>query len=313
VPIHDTGYRAWHGQPESPWGRWWVIAQTGIRLAWRSQWLRRMLFLAWLPSIYLGAALFFYEQMTRDGRTKDIVRVLPQFPEYSSLVRKIVAGDESARRDFWALILFTLFRYPQGILMVLLVGIIAPPLISNDLRSRAYLLYFSRPIDRLDYVVGKSFVVWTYLFLITALPALGLYVLGVALSPDLGAVWSTWDLPLRVLAAAVWLIVPTTAMALCFSSLTTESRYAGAAWFATWAMGWTAYTSLTTMDSTVPQAKPTDWTLVSLYHSLGRIQSWVFGLESDYQLVIPPVILIALLTVVCLAVLIRRVAAPLRV
>jgi hypothetical protein len=139
-----------------------------------------------------------------------------------------------------------------------------------------------------------------------------LYVLGVALSPDLSAIGSTWDLPLRVLAAAVWLIVPTTAMALCYSSLTMESRYAGAAWFATWAMGWTAYASLSMMESQESLGNPTDWTLLSLYHSLGRIQAWVFGLEPDYQQVIPPIILIGMLTIVCLAVLIQRVAAPLR-
>ena len=34
------------------------------------------------------------------------------------------------------------FRYPQAIAMVLVVGLIAPMMISYDFRSKAYLLYF---------------------------------------------------------------------------------------------------------------------------------------------------------------------------
>ena len=81
----------------------------------------------------------------------------------------------------WSLLLMAFFRYPQGLLMVLLVGMIAPSLISLDLRSRAFLLYFSRPITPLEYVFGKALVIWTYLAAVTTLPALVLYVLGVLL------------------------------------------------------------------------------------------------------------------------------------
>jgi hypothetical protein len=194
--------------------------------------------------------------------------------------------------------------------MVLLVGVIGPPLIANDIRSRAYLLYFSRPIERLDYVIGKSVVVWFYLLAITALPAFLLYAVAVGMSPDMSVVAYTWDLPLRVLGASAWLIVPTTALALCYSSLTSESRYAGYAWFATWAMGWVAYASLRLIPMT---SRDTPWSLVSLYHSLGRVQEWVFGLEKDYVDVLPAMIVLVVLTCLALLILFRRVAAPLRI
>ena len=127
---------------------------------------------------------------------------------------------DQARHHVWAWLLQTLFRYPQGVLMVLVVGLVAPPLIAQDVRSRAFLLYFSRPLTRGEYILGKAAVVWCYLLLITTLPALTLYVMAVLFSPDLSVVEHTWDLPLRILAASAVLMIPTTAVALFFSSLT---------------------------------------------------------------------------------------------
>ncbi len=64
-----------------------------------------------------------------------------------------------------------------------------------------------------------------------------MYLLGLLLSPDWAAFTSTWDLPLRILGASIVLVVPTTALALAFSSMTQESRYASFGWIATWVFG----------------------------------------------------------------------------
>ncbi len=318
MPIHDLGYRPLQQQriPRVP--RWWVIAQTGLQLSWKSQWLRRMLFLAWLPAVGLGLMLFVYEfSMTQPPERMGAHALLRNLPNSGSVIDSMLTDPAGARREVWAYLLLTLFRYPQGLLMVLVVALVAPPLISRDMQSRAFLLYFSRPLGRVDYLLGKMIVVWTYLALITTVPALSLYVLGVFLSPDLSVVGHTWDLPLRILGASVWLIVPTTALALCFSSLTRESRFAGFAWVAVWALGWAAYANLTALDlhgnRWSQNGFESRWTLISLYHSLGRVQAWVFGLEPDFVSVQGPITLLTILTLVSLAVLLRRISAPLRI
>lgn len=319
MPIHDLGYRALPVQTGWRVPRWWVIAQTGLRLSWKSQWLRRMLFLAWLPAIGLGILIFAYEfSLTQPAEQLGARALLRNMPNSGSVLESMQLDPAGARREVWAYLLLTLFRYPQGVLMVLVVALVAPPLISRDMQSRAFLLYFSRPLGRFDYVLGKAIVVWTYLALITTLPALSLYVLGVFLSPDFSVVAHTWDLPLRILAASVWLIVPTTAMALCFSSMTKESRFAGFAWVAVWALGWAAYANLTALDmhgdeQWMERGFESRWTLISLYHSLGSVQVWVFGLEKNFANVLAPVILLTVLTLVSLTVMLRRIAAPLRI
>ncbi len=273
MPIHDLGYRKLESRSYFNPMSWWVIATGGIQIAWRSFWLRRLLLLAWMPALTLGLCFFVFEQYKDDVSTEyqeqsgnpltgTVVewafskdrRLLPNSEPVRERLRELknALDDDlspkeienawsNLRHDVWALLLLTFFRYPQGILMVLVIGLIAPPLISTDVRTRAFLLYFSRPITQKEYILGKSVVVWCYLMLITTVPALVLYVVGVMLSPDLSVIFDTWDLPLRILAASAFLLIPTTMLALMFSSLTAESRFAGYAWFTAWALGWVAH------------------------------------------------------------------------
>ena len=316
VPLHDLGYRTWQGRLSPQWWRWWVIAQTGMRLAWRSRWLRRLLLVAWLPMMYVAIGFFVYEQLAAAPQTANVrdlaFMFIDEFPDAKELIKGLDQADPArARHWMWAWLLSTFFRYPQGVLMVLVVGLIAPPLIAQDVRSRAFLLYFSRPLARREYILGKGAVVTGYLLMITTLPALVLYVLGLLLSPGLSVVLHTWDLPLRILGASVVLIVPTTAMSLAFSSLTSESRYASFAWFAVWVLGWVAYVLL--IASLPGSFMRERWTLISLYHTLGRVQNWVFGFETDAAGLMSAGALLAGITVVSLLILFRRVSSPMRI
>ena len=313
MPIHDLGYRAWQGRLMPEVTRFWVIAQTGIALAWKNRWLRRLLLLAWVPALYLGVALFLFEQALANRSYMQIaLEFVGPFPGIDVVREALQTGDPVvARHTAWTWLLLMFFRYPQGLLMALVVGLIAPPLVAKDVHSRAFLLYFSRPLTRVEYILGKLAVVCAYVMMITTLPALSLYLLGVLLSPpDTAVLASTWDLPLRILAASVVLMVPTAALALAFSSLTSRTFYAGFAWFAVWLLGLVAYLIL---EGTLGSALPERWVLLSLYHSLGQVQTWIFGLEKSLSEVLPSAGLLAAIAVVSLVVLFHRVSSPMRI
>jgi hypothetical protein len=170
-----------------------------------------------------------------------------------------------------------------------------------------------------EYIAGKLAIVWTFVLLITTGPALLLYLLGVLLSPDLSVVTSTWDLPLRILLASAVLLIPTTTLALAFSSATTKSWMAGFAWFAVWIFGLMAYNVLHTsvqyqsQFSEQPLLLGERWTLISLYHTLGNVQGWIFGVEGSLTSILPSAFLLAALTGVSLIVLFQRVSSPMRI
>lgn len=331
MPLHDVGYRAWTGRRSLVAYRWWVIASTGIQLVWRGTWLRRTFFLAWLPAIMMAVAIFLYEQsIEHEEARRNVGGMLGRLVRIPEITQAFRNSPGEARHEVWSALLMTFFRSPQAIVVVLIVGIIAPRLISYDLRSKGFLLYFSRPISTTQYILGKSLVVWFYLALVSTLPALVLYVLGVLFSPQLGVIWQTWDLPLRVLAASIVLIIPTASVALALSACTTESRYAAFGWFAIWIVGWVSYATLTesatrdlrrvrgrgaidfeTVNSDL-MAIQEKWRFVSPYHVLGKIQQWVFGLQFDDSPLVPYIVAVVTITCVALLVVYLRVASQLR-
>ncbi len=357
MPLHDVGYRKWQGQPTSQISRFQIITSTGIRLASESRWVRRMLFFAWLPVMYWGVGFFVIERaMESDSNivtdTMEAANLPPlavavakqhtrpfndpvkisrllrnQFqmiPQVEMLAFTIETGDQTQTRNIvWRWLLMTFFRYPQALLILFLIGSIAPPLISRDIRSRAFLLYFSRPIGKLEYIFGKLCVPMGFIVFVTTLPALALYVFAILMSPDLSVFWATWDIPIRILLATVALVIPTASLALMLSSLTQESRYASFAWFTVWALGhgaWVAVLFATAIQLGRPpmyavvmeSATVKNWSVLSLYNNLGDVQAWIFGFV-PFEDVWKGVVMLGAVSLVSLVVLYRRVAAPIGV
>ena len=363
MPIHNLGYRPWKEKLTPSFSRWRSISGSGIRLAQKSFWVKRVVFAAWLPVLYWGMGFFVVGQamegklklnggkqspmVTRvvDAAEQQLQKINPEFvpsanrkaaaavlrrrfrkvPDVEQLASALESGDETfARNRIWCWLLMTFFRYPQGILILFLVGAITPALISRDIRSKAFLLYFSRPIGKLDYLVGKFFVPATFIMLVSTLPAMALYLFAILMSPDLSVFWSTWDVPLRILAGTVVLVVPTVSLALMLSSLTQETRFASFGWFAVFALGhgaWMAIVFSTALKKGM--AMPLDpavmedtdvkrWSLLSLYNNIGDVQSWVFGFSS-WQQVMPSMIMLVVITIVSVVIMYRQISSPLRV
>lgn len=334
--VNNLGYRPWSERLVPGWMRWCVITEVGVKRAWQSRWLRRMMLFAWLPAVWFGVGFFVWEQAALYPEWGQMLRPflqgLPKSPEFDGIRNSIQPGNlEESRHVVWAWLLQSFFRYPQAVLMVMVIGVISPPLISQDIRSRAFLLYFSRPLTRAEYLFGKLASLWAYLAIIATVPALALYLLGILLSPNLGVIAATWDLPFRIIGASAVLMIPTSMLALCFSSLTQESRYAGFAWFAVWILGWFTYGAATWAEAVNAgnemymsraermqarhdqyELKQSPWTHLSLYHTLGRVQRWVFGFARFEDVAVSAAILAAI-TLASLLILYRKISAPMRV
>jgi len=266
MPLHDVGYRPWRGRVATGSAAG-VIALTGIKLAWKSRWLRRAVLFAWTPGIVFAFAFFAFEQAVDDGLLGPmrprlrLDQAIDNIGALGTVIANALAGRPTAdgpttdelRHIVWSRLLLAFMRAPQALLLAIVVGLVAPALVSRDLRAKAWLVYFTRPVRELDYIVGKLVVLAMLVAAITMLPALALWVLGVLVSPSLQVVLTTWDLPLRIVVSALTLALPTVLMALAYSSLTLESRIASFAWFATWAACWIAHGALVTADMVAAQ------------------------------------------------------------
>ena len=354
MPLHDVGYRSWSGRLQPPGTAALVIATTGILLALKGRWVRRLLLLAWSPAMVFAFGFFAFEQALDEGRFADAradlqpgqvpaVRVRAAISAVGAVLGGTLRGAApaegetidlaAARRQVWTRLLMAFMRSPQAVLLTIVLGLVAPPLISRDVRAKAWLVYFTRPVGVWDYILGKLAVLGVLVALITLLPALALWTMAVAVSPSLDVALATWDLPVRIVAASLALAAPTVLLALACSSLTSESRFAAFAWFAIWVACWIAHSALAGADliaaagvepgaarqgpGWLARAAGLDggidrWAWLSLHHALGVVQAWIFGIERRAAAVVPPLVTMAAVVVGSLVVLARRVTAPAR-
>jgi ABC-type transport system involved in multi-copper enzyme maturation permease subunit len=237
-----------------------------------------MVFFAWSPALVFAMSFFAFEQAIDEGRLanmRDAARAgrnldgvgmlgtvladtLGRTPGHAAGTRPVRREGEppvdpkvdvaETRRVVWSRLLLAFMRVPQAVLLAGVIGLVAPALVSRDLRAKAWLVYFTRPVGRFEYILGKAAILGVLVAAITVLPALALWLMGVLVSPSVWVAVDTWDLPLKAVAASVVLAVPTVLLALAYSSATAESRIASFAWFATWAACWIAHSTLTTAD-----------------------------------------------------------------
>ncbi len=319
MAILDLGYREWRGDRTSRATRWPVVASSSISLVWRAFWLRRLMIFAMLPTGIILLLFFLYEQGLEYRELRQpVAAFLRGTMQNDQLSRLVIEDPATVRHEVWSLMLYWFFRYPQGVLSVIVVGMTGPRLVSYDLRSRAYLLYLSRPLTPLEYLIGKMAVLWFLLALITTVPAMLVYFAGLLLSPNLNAFLVTWDLPFRILGVTAVTVIPLSAVCICYSSLTSESRFATFAWFATWILGWVSYAILTSgflmrgRNSRFEIESLNRWRLVSPYHILDFIQSWIFGLRNFSGEMAVALALVSGVTILSIFVAHRRIASTLR-
>ena len=70
---------------------------------------------------------------------------------------------------------FNFFMMPAGFMAMILTFVVGPVLVTSDIRNNGLALYFSRPVTRTEYVVGKSLIMVILLSVITWIPGLLLF------------------------------------------------------------------------------------------------------------------------------------------
>ncbi|MFT5153791.1 MAG: ABC-2 type transport system permease protein, partial [Planctomycetota bacterium] len=173
MPLFQIGYRRYEGERTSHAMRWRPITRTGLAIAWRSKLLRRLVFVSFLPFLYFGWVFFIIGRITDPGTD-------PTTPFYEiareilghRLVNQLHEDPAAIRSAVWTMVFGYFGTYFQLWMAGLVAAIVGPPLVANDLRTRAFLIYFARPVSRLDYVIGKAGVLVVLLGAVTLLPSL---------------------------------------------------------------------------------------------------------------------------------------------
>jgi ABC-2 type transport system permease protein len=234
MPVFDQGYQHWSGELSSPKWRWLAITRRGLKTALQGRPLRMTLILAWLPALILVFILCMWGLVERQSAL--VESVLPFLT--SLLGRPIVAGPRDYRVEIWTLCFhyFLLWELWFSMVLVLLVG---PNLISQDLRYNALPMYFSRPLRRMDYFLGKLGIIAALLAAIIIVPSLIAYLLGMLFSLDVTIIRDTLPILLGAVTYGFVITISAGMLMLALSSISRNSRYIALFWMGIWILSGT--------------------------------------------------------------------------
>ncbi len=146
MPIHDQGYRRYAGRRQPAGRRWWIIARAGLLGMIRRRTFLGLLLAAWLPFLVRVVQIY----------------VSANFQQASFLAPKTETFRE--------------FLEQQGLFVFFVTVYAGAGLIANDRRVNALQIYLSKPLTRLEYVIGKLAILAAFLLLVTWAPAMTLLV-----------------------------------------------------------------------------------------------------------------------------------------
>ncbi len=199
--IREKGYHKWQGEIKSSAVTWLPISINGVKNAFKRKYAKAFFSFTAMHFLFFLALVYIVTK--------------PELRMFQEVIRIVFRND--------ATFFYHYFTNGFIIFMIMIMCIfIFAELISGDLKFNAFPLYFSRPLDRKDYILGKFSIIMFYLLLFTLVPAVLLlvfkFIFSGQVSLDLHLLFGLIAVPLLVSAffAAVTLMV---------SSFSANGRY----------------------------------------------------------------------------------------
>lgn len=196
MPIHDQGYRRYGGRREAHGRTWWVITRAGIIERLRERKFLGLLLIAWLPFLVRTVQLYIaanYQQ------TAQFLGPTPG--------------------------LFREFLQQQGIFVFFITMYVGAGLIANDRRANALQIYLSKPLTRVDYVVGKLATLLIFLIAVTWVPGILLLLMQMMFAGNLTFLKANLFLFPAITAYAAVAVTMAAFSMLALSSLSRSRRF----------------------------------------------------------------------------------------
>lgn len=197
MPIHDQSYRRYRGGKARPGQAWTVIAAAGMMTMLRKRMFLGLLIFAWLPFLIRAVQLY----------------VSTNFPQMAML-----APTAETFREFLE---------QQGFFVFLITIYVGAGLIANDRRANALQIYLSKPLMRSEYIFGKAMVLFTFIIVVTFVPAILLLLLQVMFAGSFAFLKANLFLFPAILVGTLLEATVVTFTMLALSSLSKSARYVG--------------------------------------------------------------------------------------
>jgi ABC-2 type transport system permease protein len=226
MPIFDQGYQHWEGKLSGlPW-RWLTIALHGVRVQFKSRWARAILIVSLGPALCLAGFMIAWSLVIKEAN-RGLIESMGFLPD------AIKQAPQNFRLSIWTRAFEWFFQAQLWIFMVLVL-FVGPNLISGDLRFNSLPLYFSRPLRRLDYFIGKLGVIGFFLAAVAIVPVVLAFLLSLCFTLDTAVMADTARLLLGSIVYGLVVTLSAGTLMLAISALSRNSRYVQLIWVGVW-------------------------------------------------------------------------------
>jgi ABC-type transport system involved in multi-copper enzyme maturation permease subunit len=203
--VREKGYYHWDGRLVERRFPWLPITRTGILLAFKKRGFRFLFAGAFFPGIvFLG-----------------IIYISENLENFQAMLRgsdRLISITPGSFKTF-------LTFPPVLFLMIAMMVFAGSGLIADDLKHNSLQIYFSRPLRKKDYLLGKMAVVFFFILAVTLVPGLLVYIFKLIFAGSFKFFLSYPWLVLSIVGFSAFLAVFFAFYTLLLSSLSKNSRY----------------------------------------------------------------------------------------
>lgn len=205
MTIKEKGYTHWDGELKDGRFPWWPITRFGIKLTFKKKFFKFFFFMTLVPAVVYLVGIYISERLEDfNFMIRESIEFLQINPAY-----------------------FKSYFTNEGLLFMIVIVLVfaGAGLISDDLKYNSLQLYFSRPLKKRDYFIGKAAVIVFFLFIVTLIPGLVFIIMKLVFSGSFKFFASYPWLILSVIAYSILVTAFFAFYSLFLSSIGKNRRY----------------------------------------------------------------------------------------
>ncbi|TET25477.1 MAG: hypothetical protein E3J76_01345 [Candidatus Aminicenantes bacterium] len=205
MTIKEKGYTHWDGELKDGRFPWWPITRFGINLTFKKKFFKFFFFMTLVPAVVYLVGIYISE------RLEDFNFMIRESTEFLQINPTY----------------FKSYFTNEGLLFMIVIVLVfaGAGLISDDLKYNSLQLYFSRPLKKKDYFIGKAAVIVFFLFIVTLIPGLVFIIMKLVFSGSFKFFASYPWLILSVIAYSIFVTAFFAFYSLFLSSIGKNRRY----------------------------------------------------------------------------------------
>jgi ABC-type transport system involved in multi-copper enzyme maturation permease subunit len=203
--VREKGYYHWDGQLSERSRPWWPITRTGIMLAFKKKGFRFLFAGALFPGIFFLGFIYISEN-------------LDSFQSMVGSSQRLITVTAGSFKFF--------FTFPPCLFLIIALCVFAGSgLVADDLKHNSLQVYFSRPLSRKDYLLGKMAVIFFFVLTVTLVPGLLVLVFKLIFAGSFKFLFAYPWLVFSIIGYSAFLSLFFAFYTLLLSALSKNSRY----------------------------------------------------------------------------------------